>query len=106
MGAWGYKPFDNDDASDFWHDIRHAKNPIKELKKQLNNVSGGYENSRRAAAAFVEFLAKFDRRTLSVLKKDARKAIKDLLRDESFVSDWNEPNTVKRLLRKELKDLK
>jgi len=105
MGAWGYGPFDNDSASDFWYDLRDAKDPAKFLKKMLDNAKQGYEDERRAAAAFVHFLSRFDRRVLNTLKKDAHKAIKDLL-DSDYVENWKDPTNVKRSLKKELNNLK
>lgn len=106
MGAWDFGPFDNDDASAFWYDIHDAKNPVKTLKKYLNNNSPGCQSERRAAAAFVEFLSRFDRRIMATLKNDAKKALKELLEDDDFVYDWKDPERVKKLLKKELKSLK
>jgi hypothetical protein len=105
MGAWDFGPFENDDASDFWYGIRSAKNPIKFLKKALSCRGDGWNNERRAAAAFVKFLDSFDRRTMSTLKKDARKALEDLIAS-NFADDWKDPDLVKKLLKKELKSLR
>lgn len=105
MGAWDYGPFGNDDASDFWYTIREAKNPMKELERALTNHKSGYENERRAAAAFVAFLDKFDRRSLSRFKKLSIKALRELLADDGFTYDWKDTPILKRRLRKEIKNL-
>ena len=104
MGAWDYGPFDNDDASNFWYMIRDAKDPVKTLEKYLNNDRQGYENERRAAANFVEFLLRFDRKTLQKHKKLAVAALKDL-KESDFVNDWNNVSSVKKQLNKEIKAL-
>jgi hypothetical protein len=102
MGAWGHGPFENDDAGDFLDTIKEVKNPMKELERAL---CGYNENERRAAAAFVALLAKFDRRSLSRIKKIGVKALNDLLNDKDFVEDWRSPRTIKRRLKKEIKEL-
>lgn len=105
MGSWEYGPFDNDDASDFWYEIRRAKNPMKALEKHLKNDNCGHELQRRAAAAFVQFLLKFDRRSLQRQKKMALEALRELRNNESFISDWKDSRAIKRRLNKEIKDL-
>lgn len=105
MGAWDDGPFENDDASDFWYAIRNAKNPAKVLKECLGNNNSGCEHKRRAAAAFIGFLDRFNRKTIKALKKDAQEALEDLLNSD-FADDWTEPKTIKKLLKKELKALK
>lgn len=104
MGAWDYGPFDNDDASDFWWELRTATNPMKVLRARLNDNRQGYELERRAAAVIVEFLGRFDRRTLNAMKKDAKKALEELLSGD-WVDTWDEPPKIRRELRKEIKRL-
>lgn len=105
MGAWDYGPFDNDDASDFWYTIRDAKNPMKALEKVLDNRNSGYENERRAAAAFVEFLLRFDRRSLQRLKKTALSAAKELRADDGYIREWSDEGAIKRELNKQIRKL-
>jgi len=102
MGAWGYGPFDNDDAGDFLDSIKEVKNPMKELERAIHSYN---ENERRAAVAFVTFLTQFDRRSLSRIKKIGVKALNDLLNNEDFIKDWDSPRTIKRRLKKEIKEL-
>ena len=104
MGAWGYGPLDNDDAGDFWYEMRHAKNPMKKLEEALNNRKDWKQNERRAATAFVQLLLKFDRRSLQRQKKLAVDALKEL-KSNSFSENWRSPAAVKKRLGKEIKDL-
>lgn len=106
MGSLDFGPFDNDDASDFWYAIRYAKDPVKTLNECLNSSSGDHKNNeRRAAAAFVKLLDRFDRKIMGTLKRDAQKVLKNLL-DGEFPDDWRDPSKIRRILRKEIKDLK
>jgi hypothetical protein len=105
MGAWGEGPFENDDAGDFWYNIRETEKPLKYLEKTLNDNRQGYENERRAAAAFIQFLLRFDRRSLQRLRKVALQSLRELKSDEGFIETWRDEAAVKRELNKEIRNL-
>lgn len=85
MGAWGYKPFQNDDALDLW-DGKVA--PVLDSmfrRKRLN------AQDRWARLGVLELIwsehAPIDDAVLNQALQDA----KDLLRDEDWLATWNEP---------------
>jgi len=85
--------------------MRTSKNPLKDLEKALRNTGSGHENERRAAAAFVEFLLRFDRRSLQKLKRLAISSLKELKADENFTYEWKDSAALKRELNKEIRRL-
>jgi hypothetical protein len=56
-------------------------------------------------AAFVQFLLKFDRRSLQRQKKLAIAALKEIRDDKDFIEAWSNPIPAKRKIDREIKNL-
>lgn len=100
MGAWGYGPFDNDDAGDWLlkvDDVAYA--PLKraadygESYIESGKVDPQRWNEAYASAAIVVALGEhgqYDRR-YAELYAVAERALENMLMDADFVSSWKQP---------------
>jgi hypothetical protein len=97
MGAWGYGPFDNDDAGDWMFDVERAiSGPIQVARDQddedikAGRVAPEIWHRGYAAAAIVAALAEQGWGHGSIYE-DAELALENMLADEDFVASWKKP---------------
>ncbi len=123
MGAWGFGPYDNDDAGDFKDSLRRdtppsvfvkifkeASRPIPspaDMKKVVGGRRGGlhtagdYYLRARAAAKMVA-----DSKMGGELNALAIQALENMARDEGWLETWDEPEIVRGMIKSEIADLR
>lgn len=100
MGAWDYKPFDNDDACDFKDEIEECKSN-KEIKKCIEkNLEYPYAEYHRAIVNYLlDGLYNKDRKKYLKLALDKMKQSCN----DKWIESWKEPDKIKSLIEEEYK---
>lgn len=100
MGAWGYKSFDNDTASEF---ISEMLVPVEKILKKKRIYNYEYDEFR-AAAEFVIRMSPcyiFDKEIIEPLLDKLQFIIDDV----QWIKEWNSPVSIRRDLTRQITDL-
>lgn len=103
MGAWGYGPFDNDDASDV----------VASILKPILKVSRAKKPEHEEVIAAVHILLIFldskklenDIYAAEIWPIVLRDKLKNALNDQEWIQSWDNPNAVKANIRRDLRKL-
>ena len=106
MGSWGYKPYENDEAGDFFTGLTESDDAVRVITKALK--SGSEDGEVRAAAHVLAIIRKYVARPYLYLQ-DINKSIQRLellLNDDEYLNDWDHPADAKRAIQRELRALR
>ena len=106
MGAWGYKPCENDDAGDFFCTLTENGDAVRTIAKTLKN--GSEDGQIRAAAHILAIIRKYvaDPDLYAKHISKSIQMLKSLANDDEYLNDWDHPADAKRAIQRELRALK
>jgi len=105
MGAWGYGPFDNDDAGDFYTkgDPLPTRGALEKALRSVQTPRGRHYHADEARAAAI--LVAVARSSDAKLKNLAVTALEQIKDDKSWVENWEKPDLMREELALEIESL-
>lgn len=98
MGSWGFKPFDSDDAGDFFDPIYHRL--IRQIER--TNAARKYpEDTYNTTRAAIEGLLRLQT-GFHGFKKEAVYALKRMLQDSEWIDSWKTPSSIRSTIEDQL----
>jgi len=106
MGSWGYKPYENDDAGDFFCSLTEADDAVRVITKALKK--GSEDGEVRAAAHALVIIRKYvmDPDLYAQHINKSIQMLELIVNDDDYINDWDRPDNAKRAIQKELRALK
>lgn len=116
MGAWGYKPFDNDEAGEWAASV--ASVLAKKIEAALSRnprrwglrTRGNYDEIRAAADMFVSLAS--DKVAIHIahadverIKPKAVRALSLILEDDEYLDEWQDPKKIRKSISAQIKQL-